>query len=324
MRFALKVLLSCSLMVAQAAWSQALRSDHVSLIVPYPAGGPADWMARELEPLLSKALGQPVVVENAPGASGAIGVQRLLSLPADGNHVLVGSPSEVIVAPATNPMFRYHPDQLRLIGVNALAPLVLISRAQLEQATLQGLVEAQRQPGSRQLVFGSYGVGSIVHVVGEALKKQLNLDWLHVPYAGGPPMIQDMIGGRIDIAFMPLAGNLLELIATGKIRALAVASERRVDALTDVPTIDEVAGTKGFSYVLWNALLVSRQVGDAAAARLNAALAEALRDPVFKSHLEASGTIPGSPMTLDQAARLLASDALRYKQIALTAGLAKN
>ncbi|HXD05045.1 MAG TPA: tripartite tricarboxylate transporter substrate binding protein [Burkholderiaceae bacterium] len=288
----------------------------VSVVVPFPAGGPADWIARELAPGLQRALGSQVVVENVPGASGALGVGRVLGGPRDGAHLLIGSPSEVIVAPEVNLALQYRAEQLRLLGVSAVAPLVLIARPDLPFATVRDLLKHARDTRERELNYGSYGVGSIAHVVAEAFRRQTGARLVHVPYTGAPPMLQDLMGGQIDLAFLPLAGNLLDLVAAGRVRALAVAAPREAPQLKGVPVLDAAAGLQGFDYELWSGLLVPADTPEPLCRRLNAAMRATLSDEALRERVAAAGTTLASPMSLEEAQQFFTQEIARYRAVA--------
>jgi tripartite-type tricarboxylate transporter receptor subunit TctC len=313
-----RTVLGLPALAALGARAQSPASKPLTFIVPYSAGGPADVTARQIVPALRKALGgQAVIVENVAGASGAIAIQRLLSQPADGSQFLMGSPSDVILAPLALSAVKYKPEQLRLLGLASRAPLALVGSRQLPAGTLDELLGDMRKPGARQYNYGSIGVGSLFHLVGEDFAARMKLRMTHVPYKGASPLLQDLMGGQVDLAFLtPGGSNLADLIAQGKLHAYAVTDDHRMARLPDIPTMEQAIGLKDFEYEIWGGMFVPRSVPAEIAQRLHAALMEVLRDPEFRSQVEASSAVPSNPMTLADADKLLADQTARYRRIA--------
>lgn len=301
---------------ACTAQAQGFPSKTLTLVVPYPAGGPADATARWLEPGLRKALGQLIVVDNVGGAGGSLGIQKVLGAPADGHQFLMGTPSDVILTPLALAAVKHRPEQLRLVGLATRAPLVLVGSMPLQAHTVQDLLSGARQPGARVLSYGSLGAGSLYHLLAEDLCARQKIHMTHVPYKGVAPLVQDLIGGQIDLAFLPAAGNLGDLIQHGKLRALAVTDGQRLARLPEVPTMNEALGTADFVHEIWAGLFVPRSVPADAALRLNAAVNAALQDPDYRRQVEASGASVGARLGLAEADSYLAEQNARYRRIA--------
>jgi len=291
-------------------------SKPLTLVVPYPAGGPADVTARQMLPALRKSLGQPVIVDNVAGASGALGIQKLLNAPADGHYFLIGTPSDVILAPLAMAAVKHKPEQMRLLGLASRAPLVLVSGMQLPARKLEDVLAEARKPGAREYSYGSIGPGSLYHLVGEDFTARMKLRMIHVPYKGMAPLLQDVMGGLVDFAFLPSAGNLVDLISQGKLRAYAVTDGKRLARLPEVPTMPQAIGLKEFEYEIWGGLFVPRAVRADIAQRLHAAVQEAQQDPEFRAQIEASGAAPGNPMSLADAERFFTDQTARYRRVA--------
>lgn len=296
-----RLVLAAAALATTGARAQSFPSKTLTLVVPYPAGGPADVNARLMLPAMRKSLGQTIVVANVPGASGGIGIQKLLNAPADGHHFMLGTPSDVILAPLALAAVKHKPEQLRLLGLASRGPLMLVVGPHVKAQTLQALVDEVRQPGARELSFGSIGHGSLYHLVGEDFATRLKLRMTHVPYKGMAPALQDLMGGVVDMAFLPTAGNLLDLVLLRKLRALAVCGENRLARLPDLPTMTEALALKDFNYEIWGGLFVPRAVPIDVAQRLNDAVKEAQKDAEFRSQIMAAGSTPGNPMTLAEA-----------------------
>lgn len=311
-----RALLAAALWGAAGVRAQSFPARPLTLVVPYPPGGPADVTARLMVPAMRKSLGQAIVVENIAGASGAIGIQKLLSAPADGHTFLTGTPSDVILAPLALAAVRHKPEQLRLLGLASRAPLVLVAAPQTTGRTLDELLADARRPGARELSYGSIGPGSLYHLVGEDFAARMKLRMVHVPYKGMAPVLQELMGGTVDLAFLPSAGNLADLVSSGKLRAYAVCGDHRLARLPDVPTIAQAIGLKEFEYEIWGGLFVPRTVPADIAQRLSDAVRQAQEDPEFRAQVEASGSVPGTPVTLADADRFLTEQTVRYRRLA--------
>jgi tripartite-type tricarboxylate transporter receptor subunit TctC len=294
--------------------AQEFPSKTITMIVPYPAGGPADLIARQMLPTLRKSLGQTVIVDNISGAGGAVGIQKLLAAPADGHFLVIGTPSDVVLGPLTLTAVKHKPEHLRLLGLVTRAPLVLVGGAQAPTRKLDGLLGAARK--GKEYTYGSIGIGSLYHLVAEDFAARHKLRMTHVPYRGVAPLLQDLIGGQVDLAFLPSAGNLVDMIGQGKLRPYAVTDSRRLERLPNVPTIAEATGLKDFDYEIWGGPFVARGVPGHVVQRLNKAVNETLQDTEFRRQIEAGGSVVGAPMNLAEAERFLVDETARYRRLA--------
>ncbi|CAM5786653.1 Bug family tripartite tricarboxylate transporter substrate binding protein [Ottowia pentelensis] len=184
----------------------------VNLVVPWPAGNPTDAVARQFAPLLSKGFEQTVIVDNFVGAGGALAAQKVLRAPADGHTMLLASSTDLIMTPLGLSAARFKSDDFRLVGLIGRTPYALAVRPDLPVADLRELLAAMRKPGAREFSYGSIGPGSLIHLAGAQFAKVASTSMLHVPYKGLPPMMQELMGGQIDLAFLPLAGNVPAMI----------------------------------------------------------------------------------------------------------------
>lgn len=308
--------LACSGAHAQGLFGS---SRPMSFIVPYPAGGPADVTARQLEAPLSKVLGRTLVIDNVAGAGGSIGIQKLLAAPPDGQQLMIGTPSDVILSPLAMASVKHRPEQLRMLGLASTGPLMLVSGPQLKAATLEDVVALARKPQGAQaagLTYGSIGLGSLYHLVMEDFAIRAKLPLTHAPYKGVSPLVQDLMGGQVDLAILPAAGNVVDLVLRGKLRAYAITDIRRLDRLPAAPTFAEVLGYKDFVYEIWGGLFVPRTVPLDVAQRLNDAISQAVQDAEFRRQIALGGAVAGSPMTLDDGERMLTEQTARYRRLA--------
>ncbi|MEY2854590.1 MAG: hypothetical protein RL030_1722 [Pseudomonadota bacterium] len=310
-----------ALTFAMNANSQAYPQKPITFFVPYPAGNAADAIARQMLPVMRRKLGQPLIVENVSGASGGIGIQRALAEPSDGYAVVLGSPTDLVLAPIAHPALAYRAEQFRLIGVAIDATFALVGRRQDSATSIDELLAAARRPGARELSYGTFGEGSLPHLIGKDFAARLGLRMLHVPYRGTPQVLQDLIGGQIDLAFVPLAGPLLENVSSGRLVAYAVTSAQRHPALPAVPTASETAGLVGFQYNSWLGLFVRSEVPEPTVVRLHNALQATLLDAQFRHGIEAGGTRVAAPVTLYAAQQYFVEATATHRGLAERLGV---
>jgi tripartite-type tricarboxylate transporter receptor subunit TctC len=281
------------LIVAVAAFSTSLQAQTtapwptrpISLVVTYPPGGGADAMARLIAPKLGEALGQNVIVENKPGAGGQIGAAAVAKAAPDG-YTLMLDASSFAVNPSLYPKLPYDTEKaFRAIGVIALFPNVVLVNAQFPAKNVAELIAAAKVKKDA-VSFASSGNGSAQHLAGALFESAAKVDMVHVPYKGGGPALNDVIGGQVPVFFGNLASTL-QHIQGGKLRALAVTSGKRTPILPDVPTLAE-AGVPGAEVYEWNAVLAPAGTPEAVIGKL-AALQKALDAPEVKARIATLG-----------------------------------
>jgi tripartite-type tricarboxylate transporter receptor subunit TctC len=313
----LRTLLAATLLTASAAQAQTT----ATMVVPYPAGGPSDFTARTVLPDLQKALGQTFVVDNVGGASGALGIQKTLAAPADGNTLVLASPMELVLAPLALQSVKHKPEDLRPVAVMVAATLVMAVRKDLPANTIDELLVLQRRPGATPLTYGSAGIGSLYHLVGEVFGRQTGLPVTHVPYKGTAPIVTDLLGGQIDFAFLPMAGPLPQMIKDGRLKALGVTARQAHPLFPQVPPLAAHRSLDKFEFDLWAGLFVSRNVPDAAVDRLNAAALQALQNPEVRKAFEATGNVVSAPMSGSAMNAFYNAEIARYTAIAKAANV---
>ena len=271
---ALVGLLAPALAQAQTPSSWPLKP--ITLVVTYPPGGGADLMARLIAPKLGEALGQPVVVENKPGASGQIGAAAVAKAVPDG-HTLMLDASSFAVNPALYPKLPYDTDKaFRPIGLIALFPNVVLVNAQFSAKSVADLV-AMAKVRKDAVAFASSGNGSAQHLAGALFESAAQVEMAHIPYKGAGPALNDVVGGQIPVFFGNLASTLGH-IQSGRLRALAVTSAKRSPIVPSVPTLAE-AGVAGAEIYEWNVLLAPTGTPEAVVQKLSAALQKTLEAP---------------------------------------------
>jgi tripartite-type tricarboxylate transporter receptor subunit TctC len=320
MRFAFKVVSSVlsSLVLCGAVSAQNFPTKTVTLMVPYPAGGVSDVIARTLNNTLSKHLGQTVIVENLGGASGGIAGQKVLNSPADGHMIFQGSPNELILAPLANAAIKYKPEDFRLVQMITINPLVMLARKDLPASNGDELVAYAKKAAAdgKPLTFASVGPGSLYHLLGEHMSSVTAIPMTHVPYKGGAPAVQDLMGGQVDIFMTPYGKGQVQLVEDGKLKAPAVVSAERQAMFSKVPTLNESKALKGFVFDTWAGYFVHKDTPESVVQALHKALSEVASDPTVNSALEAQAMIVPRPQALTALGKLYADNTAKYQAIA--------
>ena len=301
---------------AGGAEAQPFPTKPVRVVVPFPPGGAGDIMARVLAESMAKGLGQPVIVENRPGAGAVIGYEMVARAPADGYTMLVVFPSFVVNASARN--VAYDPiKDFKAVGQAISLPMAISVNPTVPAKSLQELIAlARAKPG--EMAYGTPGAGTTHHDFTEMLKLAANINITHAPYQGAAPAVTAAMGGHIPI----FVGNVTEIAPhanSGKIRALVVTTAERAEALPDVPTLRE-AGYPELEATNWAGLVVPGATPAAVIVRLNAELQRALRSPEVQEKLKAQGMFP-TPGTAEEFAALLRSEFARYAKVIKEAGI---
>jgi tripartite-type tricarboxylate transporter receptor subunit TctC len=258
----------------------------ITLLVSYPAGGGADVMARLIAPRMAEALGQSVIVENKPGASGTVAAAQVARATPDGSMLLLDA-SSYAVNPALFDKLPYDTDTaFAPLAVLALYPNALVCTPSFEARSVADVLRlAKARPGT--LAYASSGNGSAQHLAGALFEALGKVDMLHVPYRGGGPALNDVMGGQVPLFFANVASSLGH-IQSGRLRALAVTSRLRSRVLPELPTMQE-AGLKGYEVLEWNPVLAPAGVPPAVRARLAAAIRQAMGDPEVLGRVRALG-----------------------------------
>jgi len=265
----------------------------IKLVVGYAPGGSVDTVGRLVADVLAAKLGATVVVDNQPGAAGAVGAQRVASSPADGYTLLAGTSNELAATGLVNPAQKYNPQKdLTPIALVGTAPVLLVAGAHTKVKDLDGFFAlVKRNPG--KFSYGSSGVGSLQHFAGELIKQRAGVFMTHIPYRSGSSLTTDVAGGTLDFAGLsPIAAA--PFLQSGRIAALGVTSARRLPGLPQVPALGEHPLLKGYELSGWFAVAAPRNLPADIAQRIRSALQAGLQDPVVRRRLEEGGTLPAS------------------------------
>lgn len=309
------------LAASTAVLAQTFPGRLMTMVVPYPAGGPSDFIARQIQPELSRILGQTMIVENVGGVGGALGIQKVLSAPADGHTMVMASPMELILAPLGMAAVKHRPEDLRLAGLLVKTTMIMLARKDFPAASVDELIDAARKPGAKELSFGSVGAGSMYHLVAESFSRQTGVKLLHVPYKGAAPLLTDLMGGQIDVVFMPLAGNVGGLIKEGKVKAFGITARQPHPQFPAIPTLTAHKLLSGFEFDLWAGIEVPRSTPEPVVEALNKAIAQALQNADIRKAYESTGNEVGAAMSPAELNRLYAAEIARYQGIARSLNL---
>jgi tripartite-type tricarboxylate transporter receptor subunit TctC len=306
------VTLAFGLLAAVGAQAQAWPSKPVTLLVPFPPGGSTDVIARTLAPALQTRLGGTFVVDNKPGATGTVGGGLVKRAAPDGYTIFVSSLGPFVIAPHLIKSMPYDPlKDFDYITVAVQAPNVLAVPANSPHKTV-GDVIAFHKANPGKMSFASSGNGSSDHLTAELFWQTTGTTGLHVPYKGGAPAMADLLGGQVDATFMNINTGLPNIKA-GKLRALAITSDKRSPLLPEVPTLDEL-GIKGVAVYSWQAFAAPKGLPADIKARLHEAIVAGLNDPAIKPKLlELGFEIVGN--TPEQFTAFQAAEFSRWKKV---------
>ena len=300
------------------AQAQNFPAKPVTLMVPYPAGGLSDVIARTINTTLSKHLGQPVLVENLGGASGGIAAQKVLSSPADGYYIFQGSPNELILAPLSNAAIKYKSEDFRLVQMISINPMAMFARKDLPANNGDELIDYARKAAAdnKPLTYASVGPGSMYHLLGEHMSKMTGIPMTHVPYKGGAPAQQDLMGGLVDIFISPFGKGQVALVDDGKIKVVGVLSAERQELLKKAPSLNDSKALKGFVFDTWSGYFVHKDTPEPIVQALHKALSEVANDPAIRGALEAQAMVVPRPQPLSALTKVYTDNTARYRGIA--------
>lgn len=299
------------LLAAPLSMAQAWPARPIRLVVPFPPGGLIDNMARLVGNRLVQELGQPVVIDNKPGAGGNVGAAEVARAPADGYTLLMASPA-LTISPAVYKNLPYQPSQLAPVALLGRVPNVLLVNPASGIGKVQDLVgRAKAKPG--QLNYASNGNGTSLHLSAELFKRRSETFITHVPYRGAAAAITALLSGEVDMMFDNLPSAIGQIQA-GKLRALAVTTAQRSTALPDVPTLAE-AGMEGFNVSAWFGVAAPAGLPAPVATRLADALQKVVQQPEVAAAMQRQGADPAF-MDAASAAAALNADAAQWKQVA--------
>lgn len=289
----------------------------IRIIVGFPPGQSSDNIARSIAAKMGEQLKQSIFIDNKPGAAGIISHQAARDAAPDGSNLLMGSSGTLAINPSLYKKLPYDPlRDFEPVGLVSASPLVLFTATNSAASSVKDLLaRAKAHPG--QVVYGSPGNGTTAHITMEMFKQATGAELVHVPYKGSPPMITDIVGGRVDFAFEP-SGSIVPFSKTGRVKLIGVATAKRLKQLPDLPTIAE-QGVPGFEALAWSGLMAPKGTPPAIVQALNIALNKALKDPAVIAEMETNGSQPlgGSPADFQ---RFLQTEIARWSKAVKASG----
>jgi tripartite-type tricarboxylate transporter receptor subunit TctC len=316
LRIVISLLLLSAFTVAASAQDWPTR--RLRILVPFPAGGSGDIQVRIVADELAKVLGQPIIVENKPGASGNIAAAEAARAPADGYTLLLGSVGTHAINVSLYSKLQYDPvKDFVPLALMTVFPQLIVPGVQFKGKTLADLI-ASLKAESGKASYGSSSTGSPTHLAGELFKLETGVDIVHAPYRGQGPAINDMLGGRLQVMF-PSVPDVLPFIKGGKLRAVAIMSERRAKVLPDVPTTAE-AGHPKLVGSFWAGLYATAGTPKPVLERLNRELTKIVASPAFADRVEPLG-FEARPTTLEEFAAFNATEIKRWGDIIRAHGI---
>jgi tripartite-type tricarboxylate transporter receptor subunit TctC len=292
-------------------------SKPIRLVVPFPAGGGTDIVARDVTQKMSMTTKWTFVIDNKPGSGGNLGIDAAAKAPADGYSLVMGQTSNLAINPSLYSKLPYDPiKDLTPIGLIGNAPLVLVVPTDSPYKTLGDAIKAAKaQPGF--INYATSGNGTVAHLATESLQREAGIKLTHIPYKGATQGINDVIGGQVQL-YMSSVPTLLGHIKNGKLRALAVTAAKRTDDLPQTPTVAE-SGYKGFEAVTWFGLLGPAKLSPSVVNTANSELNKALNSPDLRKKLEDQG-LNVTPGTSDEFAKLIKADISKWAQVVKDSG----
>jgi len=302
------------------ARAQGFPTRPLTLVVPYPAGGPTDTIARLLGEKMRATLGQPVVIENTSGAGGTVGVGRVAKAPGDGYTLSIGHWGSHVINGAVYSLSFDVLSDLEPIALISEGPQLLTAAKTVPAKNLTELVAWLKQNPGKGLI-GTTGVGGASHLAAVLFAKTTGTEIQIVPYRGTAPRMQDMLAGTIHLAFDQVAGGL-PLVQAGSLQCFAVTAKTRLSVAPDVPTVDE-AGLPGFYMSVWHGIWASKATPKDVVAKLNAAVVDALNDPLVRTRLTELGQelLPRERLTPEALAAYQKAEAEKWWPIVKAAGI---
>ena len=320
MKFLLKLryCLLFSMLLGLNCFAQNYPNKPVTLLVPYPAGGLSDVIARTLNTTLSKNMGQTVLVDNLGGASGSIAAQKVLNSPADGQIIFQGSPNELILAPLAISAVKLKSEDSRLVQMIATAQIAFLARKDLPVNNVDEFLDYARKEAKagRPITYASVGPGSFYHLLGEHLSKTTNIPMTHIPYKGAAPANQDLLGGQVDIFLAPFGKAYEELQRQGKLKVLAMLNSDRIESVKEYPAIGESKSLKNFTFNIWTGYFVRKDTPEPIVEAIHKAVTESLSDASVRAGLEANSQLVAKPMTLQAASKAYTDGIAQFRAIA--------
>ena len=318
MKWVLHALLALAAAMASLAHAQAWPSRAVQLVIPFPPGGGTDIIGRALAYRIQERIGRPIVIENKPGAGGMIGTLQVAKAAPDGHTLVIGITNTFAINPTFYKAMAYDPVRdFQPVSLLAVGPHILVIHPDTPARTYPEYIEyVRKNPG--KLSYASYGNGSTSHLIAEMLKQIHGLDLVHVPYKGMPPALADVMGNRVSM-LVSSSAPAIPLVLGGKLRAIAIHGDKRIDALPDVPTMAEL-GYKDAGLQIWYGLFAPAGTPSAVVNRLNTEVRAALAAKDVQEQFAKGGVYPAG-MGVEEFTAFARGETVRWGRLVELAGM---
>ena len=307
--------------LGQSALSQTFPAKPINVIVPFPAGGAADFVARYMTKEMTNTLKQSMLVENVPGVAGALGTMKALNAPADGYTMYLGDPNALILTPLVNVNAKYKAEDFKTVAMIGEADIMLVVRKDLGVNTIDEFVALAKKSTDKPLSYCSSGIGSQYHLVSEKFNAAAGTKTLHVPYNGFPQCVQNLVGQQIDFSFLPIAGPFPGFVEQGGIKIIAVTGAKPAAKFPKAPLFKNAKGYQDFVFTAWAGLFVSNKVSDDVLATLSKSALAALETDYVKGQIAASGSTRFDLMQPKPAHEFYLREVSAYRAIAKSINL---
>jgi tripartite-type tricarboxylate transporter receptor subunit TctC len=310
--------LAATALFATFSHAQAWPQKPVRVIVPYPAGGTSDILARTLSPRLSEMWGQSVVVENKPGANGNVGAEFVVKSPADGYTILLADVGAIAISPSVYTTLPFDPTKdFAPVTMVAYSPHILAVHPSLPVNSVKELIELSKARQGK-LNYAASSVGSAPHLAGVDFAARTGAQWAYIPYKGGAQAITDVVGGQADLLFNGMLATYPH-VKSGKLKIIAVSSAQRFPSIPDVPTVAE-SGVAGFETGSWQGVLAPPGTPRAVVDRMNADIVKVLQDKEIRDKLEAQGALVRTQTPAEMSA-FIRDETARWAKVVKAAGV---
>ena len=310
------VLGAATLVLACGAFGQSYPTKPINVVVPYPAGGAADFVARFMTKEMTTTLKQPMLVDNVAGVGGALGVMKALNATPDGYTMMSSDIAALITTPLTNVNAKYKPEEIKTVAMLGQADIMLVVRKDLGVNSLDELIALAKKSTDKPLAFCTSGIGSNYHLMSEKFNTTADIKVLHVPYNGFPQCMTNLIGQQIDYAFLPVAGPFPGFVDSGAMKILAIAGTVPNPRFPKAPLIKSSKGFDGFVFSAWAGFHVNNKVPDDVVIALNKSARAAMETTEVKKHFADSGSTIFPPMLPTEAHAFYLREVATYRAIA--------
>lgn len=317
-KVSINFLLFAFVALGSVAHAQNYPSKRISMVVPWPASGATDIGARRLANEIQESLGHPIIVENFVGAGGSIGTTKALKAPADGHTLLISSPVDVVLAPFAYKSAHFKAEDAQTVAMLSYSSIMVVVRPTLSAQTLTDLVKLMQSPTDKPLSYCTPGVGTVYPMLVERMNSRLQTKNIQVPYPGFGQCLTDLAGERIDFALLPISGQFSDFVENGKVRPLAVLSDKPNARFPKLPLANAIKGFEDLNILLWTGVHVNSAVPAAIVEQLNKIILAALAKPDLRKKIEGTGASVFEPMTPQQA------HAFYLNEVKLLGGLAQS